>query len=75
MVQADEACGWAMKYRSVIGRGKAFLIDEPAAKREALDIIMGQYSDRSHTYKDEHINKTRIIKVEIEELTGKQSGY
>jgi hypothetical protein len=75
IVEADDACGWGMKYQSVIGFGKGSIIDDLEKKRKALDIIMQQYSRSSYEFPDSKVKKTVIIKVEIEHMTGKKSGY
>lgn len=72
-IKADNACEWGMKYESVIGFGKASFIDDVEAKRDALDIIMKHYSDGAYTYPNTKLNNIRIIKVEIEHMTGKRS--
>jgi nitroimidazol reductase NimA-like FMN-containing flavoprotein (pyridoxamine 5'-phosphate oxidase superfamily) len=64
-----------MKFRSVIGFGKAALINNPDDKRRALDIIMRQYSDGAFQYPADLIEKTSIIKIDIESMSGKQSGF
>jgi nitroimidazol reductase NimA-like FMN-containing flavoprotein (pyridoxamine 5'-phosphate oxidase superfamily) len=74
IVEAERACDWTMKYRSVVGFGIASLVEDLPGKREALEVIMGQYSDRSFTFEDKIVEKTAIIKVEIESMSGKQSG-
>jgi len=73
IVKAEDACHWSMKYRSVIGFGKAQLLEDIEEKRKALNIIMGQYSDGTFEYNDAVLKKTFVIKVEIEIMTGKQS--
>ncbi|MCP4755846.1 MAG: pyridoxamine 5'-phosphate oxidase family protein [Proteobacteria bacterium] len=75
LVADDDACSYGMKYRSVVGFGKAFLIDEPDRKRQALDIIMKQYSEGSFEYDEDLLDIALIIKVDIENMTGKMSGY
>jgi nitroimidazol reductase NimA-like FMN-containing flavoprotein (pyridoxamine 5'-phosphate oxidase superfamily) len=75
LVEAEKACDWTVRYRSVIGFGKAFLVDDPEEKRRALDIIVGHYSDRSYEYTNEAVSRVAIVRVEIESMTGKQSGY
>lgn len=75
IVEADDACGWGMKYQSVIGFGKGSIIDDLEKKRKALDIIMQHYSRSSYEFPDSKVKKTVIIKVEIEHMTGKKSGY
>jgi nitroimidazol reductase NimA-like FMN-containing flavoprotein (pyridoxamine 5'-phosphate oxidase superfamily) len=56
-----------MKYLSVVGFGKAHIIDKPVEKREGLDIIMHKYSsEESFSYIDEAISKVIVIRVEID---------
>ena len=75
VVEADDACKWTMNYQSVIGFGNGSIIDELESKRKALNIIMQHYSRNSYEYPDKIVKKIVIIKVEIEHMTGKKSGY
>ena len=74
VVKADRACDWGMKYKSVVGFGKAIFIEDVESKRKALDVIMQQYSEGTFEYPEKAVRNTTIIKVEIETMTGKQSG-
>jgi nitroimidazol reductase NimA-like FMN-containing flavoprotein (pyridoxamine 5'-phosphate oxidase superfamily) len=71
----DDACDWSMKFRSVIGFGKAELIDGLEEKRRALSMIMSQYSDKAFQFPEKMVQTTAVIKVAIEKMTGKQSGF
>jgi uncharacterized protein len=73
-VKIGQACNWGMKYKSVIGFGKAVFIETAELKREALDVIMGHYSNGDFKYSEEAIKNIEVIKVEIESMIGKQSG-
>jgi nitroimidazol reductase NimA-like FMN-containing flavoprotein (pyridoxamine 5'-phosphate oxidase superfamily) len=73
ITKAEKACKWGMGYKSVIGSGKASLLDDPEEKKEALGIIMGQYGDGDFSFPDNIVEKTAIIKIDIEEMTGKRS--
>ncbi len=73
VVKSAKACKWGMKYRSVIGYGKADFIKDEDMKRQAFDIIMKQYTDESFDYEEALLKSTLIIKVEIQSMTGKQS--
>ncbi|MBN2516402.1 MAG: pyridoxamine 5'-phosphate oxidase family protein [Deltaproteobacteria bacterium] len=75
LVKADRACTWGMKYRSIICSGTASFVDDDREKREALDIIMAHYATGSFEYIDKKLTDTIVIKIEIESITGKQSGY
>jgi len=75
IVKGENACKWGMKYKSVIGFGKALLLKETDDKQKALKIIMNQYSDSLFDFPEKSINRTAVIKIEIESMTGKQSGF
>jgi nitroimidazol reductase NimA-like FMN-containing flavoprotein (pyridoxamine 5'-phosphate oxidase superfamily) len=67
------ACDWGMKYKSVIGFGKAAIVEDPQARREGLEIIADQYGDKNHDFSDALFKVTTVIKVEISSMTGKQA--
>ena len=75
IIEADNACDWGVKFKSVIGFGKAVFLDWFDEKREALDIIMSQYSKRPFSFPDHLLKKTAVIKIKIDNMTGKQSGF
>lgn len=71
--KAKLACDWGVEYKSVIGSGKAILLSTHDEKIQAFNIIMAQYSGREFEYSDEMLEKTLVIKIEIEKMTGKKS--
>ncbi|HEM61208.1 MAG TPA: pyridoxamine 5'-phosphate oxidase family protein [Chloroflexi bacterium] len=75
LVPDDIPCDWTVRYRSVIGFGRAHLLERTEEKREALDVILGHYAQGPFEYTQEAVAQVAIIEVEIESLTGKQSGY
>lgn len=75
-VRSRAPCDWEMKYRSVIGFGKASFVDDLEEKRRALNIIVEHYSDAPpFDYPENEVRNVAIIKIEIESMTGKKSGY
>ncbi len=75
LVKGKKACNCSMKYRSVIGFGKAEIVEEIDLKRRALNIIMQNYLEGFFKYPEESIKNILIIRVEIESMTGKKLGY
>lgn len=73
MVEANPSCDWGIRYQSVIGFGRATEVVNAADKEHALALIMAQYSKRAFSFPPEAVNRTSIVKIEIENLTGKQS--
>ena len=78
LVRANLPCDSEMKYRSVIGFGRASFVNELEEKRMALDTITRHYSEGnaegSYVYPEQKLANTVIIKVTIESLTGKKFG-
>lgn len=69
-----EACNCTTQYKSVSGSGRAVLVSEKQEKIKALDAIMKKYSGRTgFEYPDAALNKTLIIRVDIDRMTGKKS--
>jgi nitroimidazol reductase NimA-like FMN-containing flavoprotein (pyridoxamine 5'-phosphate oxidase superfamily) len=71
-----KACKWASTYRSVIGYGKVEIITDYEQKRKGLDVIMkhnGANSTHDLNYEKSQVDSMLLLKVEIIEITGKQS--
>ena len=76
LVERETACLCGMKFRSVIGFGKASLVEDAAGKADALDIIMEHcFGTGPHDYPPEMLEITAIIKVRLDSLTARVHGY
>jgi len=67
-----EACDWAMKYMSVIGVGQACILEKEEDKIYALNLITKKYAGDELSFPQPKLDKTLVIKVDIESMTGKQ---
>jgi nitroimidazol reductase NimA-like FMN-containing flavoprotein (pyridoxamine 5'-phosphate oxidase superfamily) len=68
----EAACGCSTRFDSVIGVGRALLVEEPVEKKLALDRIMEHYGYAGpFTYPEEMVAKTAVIRIDIESMTGK----
>ena len=76
LVRAPKPCDWSVRFCSVIGFGRATIVEDPAEKRRALDVIMDHYGGLSdEPYPEEVLDKVGIIRIEIESMTGKKSEH
>lgn len=83
IVTADAPCRWTMKFRSVIGIGHAVIVEDGKERLRGLKVIMRHYArlaGGNDTFTDEEfepavLEKTAVIRVDIDSVTGKQSGY
>lgn len=73
VVRGETPCRWTAKYRSVIGFGRARIIDDEREKKAGLDVIMAHYGGQRGEYDEKSLQRTCVIEVVIESMTGKQS--
>lgn len=74
-ISAIEPCDWDMRYQSVVGFGTASMVEETTEKRQALEMIVSQYTKDSRLFTEQAMRTTAVFKVTIETMTGKQSGF
>lgn len=73
-VAGQSACAWTLRYRSVIGFGTAEILQDPEETRAGLEAIMAQYAGEGpHEFSADALAQTRVIRVTVEQMTGKQS--
>ena len=66
-------CAWSFSFYSIIGFGTVEEIIETQLKANALNQIMKHYSQREWDFNPEPLERTRLWRISIEQITGKQS--
>lgn len=70
---SHRACGFSMRYWSILVTGKAEEIGEISLRRTAIDALMEKYG-RGFEFTpvtDEELSGVNVIRISIEEITGK----
>jgi nitroimidazol reductase NimA-like FMN-containing flavoprotein (pyridoxamine 5'-phosphate oxidase superfamily) len=75
LVEGEKGCDWGIKYSSVVGFGKAAFVEDIQEKRNALHILLEQYSNKKYEFSEESLSQVAIIKIQIESLTGKKAVF
>ncbi len=76
IIKDDKPCKWSTKYRSVIGYGEISFINDYEEKKKALDIIMIHNGlTELKSYDENQVKSISILKLNITELTAKQSNH
>ena len=74
IVRSEESgCNFSNRYKSVVGFGKATILEGIEEKRDALDILMTNYTEEKFDYPFSSLQNTLVFRVDIESMTGKQS--
>lgn len=69
---SENACGYSYMYQSIVGKGRAEIISDPADKNKAMRRIMYKYSTREDWSFDENVfRRTMLFKVEVKEWSCK----
>lgn len=69
------ACKWTAAYKSVIGYGKMIELTEYKEQENAINQIMLHYSGKNWEFSEHMLKSVKLWKIEIDEISGKQSGY
>ena len=72
LVEAEKAWNYTMKFESVCGTGYMEKLPEEE-KVQAFNAIMKQYSDREFTFAPEVLKATAVLKLTVNEITGKRN--
>jgi len=75
IVNVETLCDSVVKYRSVIGVGRAYILEDDEEKSHGLNLITKQYTKGDFSFPKSELEKTLVVKVDIKSVTGKQSGY
>jgi nitroimidazol reductase NimA-like FMN-containing flavoprotein (pyridoxamine 5'-phosphate oxidase superfamily) len=74
LVFFEQGCGISQIYESVVCFGKAEFVEDPIEKRRILESMVRKFMPENHpmpTVKDEKIEKTAVVKIVIESMSGK----
>lgn len=67
------ACDYGMKYSSIVGYGFIAKVNDFEEKIKGLNCIMENYAgQREFSYKQDVLERTTILRLDITEMTGKR---
>jgi len=73
-IEDKRPCECGMDYLSIIGEGKAYIVNEIIEKKEILQSIVKKYTEKDNTqFPEEVVKNTTVIRIDIEKITGKKS--
>lgn len=76
IVTTEDVCKYNVRYRSVVGNGQARFVEDYKEKVEGLTVLSEHYGKKGpFEFEEWKVNRLCVIKIEIEEMTGKQHGF
>jgi len=70
--KSEDPCKWAMKGKSVVGVGRASILEDDGEKSHALRLIMGHYSKGDFSFPKPALDSVSVVRVDISSITGKK---
>lgn len=75
VIEDELACDFEARHKTVIGIGKAAFVEDAAEKIAALDGIVARFTDKHFDYPRENLDRTAVIRIDIDGIKGKQHGF
>jgi len=72
VIRSDKACSWGMRYRSVIGHGRAAILTDPEEKKYGLNCIMRHYGCGIPDFSGSELTGVTVIRIVPDSVTGKK---
>ena len=69
--EGDLPCQYGISYSSVIGTGKAEIVENPQDKMQALTFLMKTQTGKDFEFNERLVSAVSVIKVEVAEYTAK----
>ena len=74
-IEKNDKSECSTKYRSVIGMGRAHILESAEGKVRGLKAIMRQCAGGEYSFSEEKWASVLVVEIKIESITGKQSGF
>lgn len=74
VVQGPEPCKWGWSYSSVIGQGRAVIVEDQEEKIQALNAMMKKHAGREFEFPSETMRRTVVVRIDIQSMTGRREG-
>ena len=64
-------CQYGLAYSSVMGRGKARLVEDVEEKKKAMSILMNTQTGKDFSFEDKLVSIVSVIRIDAEQYTAK----
>ena len=65
------ACQYGMVYSSIMGCGKAAIVEDVEEKKKAMSILMKTQTGKDFSFEDRLVSIVAVIRIDVEEYTAK----
>ena len=69
--EGDVACKYGITYASVMGRGRAVIVEDPQEKMHGLSVLMKTQTGKDFTFDEKLVSVVSVIRIDVSEYTAK----
>ena len=69
--EGEIACQYGTVYQSIMGRGRAEIVEDVERKKEMLTLFMKSQTGRDFTFTDIMVSAVTLVKIDVSEYTAK----
>ena len=70
-MEGNVACQYGTTYSSVMGSGKAVILEEPEEKMKGLSILMKTQTGKDFEFNERLVSIVSVIRIDVDEYTAK----
>jgi uncharacterized protein len=68
---ADQACNHGYYFKSVVGAGKALILEDDTERKQALKAIINKYTNGDPAVDEKTMRCTVVVKIELHSITAR----
>ena len=65
------ACQYGLAYSSVMGRGRARIVEDVEEKKKAMSVLMKTQTGKDFSFEDKLVSIVSVIRIDVSEYTAK----
>ena len=69
--EGQVACQYGLSYSSIMGRGKARIVEDVEEKKQAMSILMKTQTGKDFSFEDRLVSIVAVIRIDVSEYTAK----
>jgi nitroimidazol reductase NimA-like FMN-containing flavoprotein (pyridoxamine 5'-phosphate oxidase superfamily) len=72
LTKGPEACDWGMNFKSVVGYGKLYIVEDEAERQHGLACLMEHYGWQGNpVFGEKILKRTKVLRLDIDEISAK----
>ena len=69
--EGQKPCQYGLVYSSVMGRGRASIVEDVEEKKKAMTLLMKTQTQKDFEFSDEWVSIVAVIRIDVQEYTAK----